>query len=188
MKIKNKYILIIILIISSLLYFGYHSKLWIILFDPIQYHSAANRPKGYYVPLVNNSFPINTKNRTKEYKFTLKYSGKYTYGIVFEGAKGGSIFDDVLLGKTNLSKDSLVIEVVFTVDGNNISKIVVLKKGNIFSYGKNEEGISLDWFSVPEFLPQKKEIELTVKVISPSENLFKNYGPTRFILRKLSDE
>lgn len=146
------------------------ARLWVQLFWP---------PKDLFDSVVNKEINITNTAEPQSFKFTVKYVGPYTVGVLLN-----NFSDDLYRKKYDLK---LRVRLDFY---KNDALLISKETSSDYTpfYGKRGNGLMLTEFESTEDVPIDTEITGKLIVLSPDESLSNQYGPLRLYIQKRSEE
>jgi hypothetical protein len=133
-------------------------------------------PSDWATPLAKAKIDFGATGKTYEFEFENKYPGLHWFEVQVE--KPGSVAygykGDFVLSLEIISKDQTIVK-----------KII---KGPGSPYAGPDEGFEIYWYRAPSNLPLREPLKARIEIVQGDPSLFKNYGSTEIVVRKLSDE
>jgi len=145
------------------------------------------RPKDYFNDLVSEPIDLGIKGQTKKFKFENKYVGLHFIELVVEQ------FDrDWLLSGDPKKKYNFRARLelkLYSEEQLIYHRILGEKPRQAMGLGPTPSGaFVLADYQCPDDLPVKKNIVGEITVVETDTVLTNEYGPTTFVIRKVSDE
>ena len=137
-------------------------------------------PKDLYHLLVNEEIDLAQDKFAVRKNFSHNYPGRYSFGILFQGAPNDFYFNKE---SHHLTSN---MEVGFYVDGKKVKSYSLSGEFSPFT-GKHGKGLILGVYNCPADLPIDKlvSVEITVKEPGTSDS---DQPPVYFYIKKMSDK
>lgn len=136
-------------------------------------------PAGLYSPLMKQPISLKTKTTFSDLKLTHKYVGTYLVGIYIKKSPpyGTPVASNAELNLTIKNNSNLLFEEKFSRWANRFG-----------GPGKEEAGIILGHYKVPDNIPIGIDAQATISITSPDPAFENSYGDLEFFIQRKSDQ
>lgn len=137
------------------------------------------QPKDFFQPLAQTPFSASVEGEVFECDFIAKYSGKHKITVAF-----GKSFQSFEWFREEFTSEVTISDLT----GNIYFKKKVGPRFGSWWRAKDDCGLTLLVFRVPDDAPRERRLKARVKIIKKNESLKKKYGSLILEVRKGSDK
>jgi hypothetical protein len=173
MSKKRSYILLLIILVSSILAGFYFIRPY------SRFLLTVLPPSDLYENIIKEPITIKRKAILKELDLKHNYVGTYFVGILIK--------EPPVYSKPIVSNAKLKISI--THDGKTIYEMLLNRWSNRFGGpGKKKSGIILGSYKVPEDIPLGLHTKAAISIVSPDPLFEHSYGGIDFFIRRSVDQ